>query len=55
MEEGLKYYFKYLSDNKYLLRVHNMHDNKNVTLDLKNLNVTPSSLSGVKTFEEMEI
>jgi len=48
-QDGLKFYLKYLENNKYILRFHNMFDNKNITLNLDKLNLTEVSLTGVFT------
>lgn len=36
-EEGLKIYFKYLNKDEYLVRFNNMHEYKNITLNITNL------------------
>jgi len=49
----LKFYIKYLNENKYLLRFHNMKEHHNITLNISNLDLKSVQLTGVKTFNEM--
>jgi len=51
--EFLKTYLRHLSDNKYLLRFHNMHESVSLPLDLTGLNVQETQLTGVKTLQEV--
>lgn len=51
--EFLKSYLRHLSDNKYLLRFHNMHEFSSLPLDLSGLHVEETQLTGVKTLKEV--